>query len=43
MAEQEIRWKGEILDQSYAHFLEALRDPALETGLEGKAELGELT
>lgn len=43
LAEQEIRWKGEILDQSYAHFLEALRDPALETGLEGKAELGELT
>jgi hypothetical protein len=43
MAEQEIRWKGEILDRNYAQFLEALRDPSLETRLEGKAELGELT
>jgi uncharacterized phage-associated protein len=43
MAEQDTRWKDEILDQSYAQFLEALRDPILETGLEGKAKLGELT
>lgn len=43
VAEQQRRWQGEVLDQSYAHFLEALRDPALESGLEGRAELGELT
>lgn len=43
VAEQESRWKGEILDQTYAQFLDALRDPELETGLEGRAELGELT
>lgn len=43
LVEQERRWEGEVLDQSYAQFLEALRDPALETGLEGRAEFGELT
>ncbi len=43
IAEQQERWRGEILDQNYAQFLEALRDPSLETGLEGKAELGDLT
>lgn len=30
LVEQERRWEGEVLDQSYAQFLEALRDPALE-------------
>ena len=43
MREQENRWEGEILDENYVQFLEALREPALETGLEGRAELGELT
>ncbi len=43
IAEQQRRWHGEIVDGNYAQFLEALRDPALETGLEGRAELGELT
>lgn len=43
IAEQQRRWQGEIVDGSYAHFLEALRDPVLETGLEGRAELGELS
>jgi hypothetical protein len=43
LAEQETRWRGEVLDESYAQLLRALRDPELETGLEGKAELGELT
>jgi hypothetical protein len=43
LAEQETRWQGEVLDESYTQFLRALRDPELETGLEGKAELGELT
>ena len=43
IVEQKERWRGEILDQNYVQFLEALRDPPLETGLEGKAELGELT
>ncbi len=43
ITEQETRWSGEIFDQSYVRFLEALQDPGLETGLEGEAELGELT
>ncbi len=43
VAEQEARWKGENFDESYAQSLQALRDPGLETGLEGKAELGKLT
>jgi hypothetical protein len=43
IAEQQRRWHGEIVDGSYVQFLEALREPALESGLEGRAELGELT
>ncbi len=43
ITEQQKRWRGEIVDGTYVQFLEALREPALESGLEGRAELGELT